>query len=176
MAVLRQVQELLKGIGLQGQLPGSLRRKLFQLSLRLPQGSFPAVFRLRPCLSHNLCRLCLGLGELLLRGLLNRLLRLDPGLMDLLRRAVQLRLILRFDLFRLRQLRVRLGVQILIIRFPLLHELLHRLEKKEVQPAGQDRKVHPVEQNLLVIDIQRNIHAVHLPYNTKIISMTTSSA
>ena len=114
------------------------------------------------------------MGHLFLHGLLDRRLGLGPGLMDLLLRPVQLGLIGGFQLLGLPELPGGLVLQAPVVGLPLLHELLHRLEKKEVQPAGQDGQIHPMQQNLLPVNIQR--HIPHLPYNTKMIRITTSSA
>ena len=89
---------------------------------------------------------------------------------------VQLRLLGADRRLRLGQLVRRLVFQLLIVGRPLVHKLLHRLVEQEVQPAGENRQVHPVQQNLLPVNIQGNIHSLHLPYNTKMMRMTTSRA
>ena len=116
----------------------------------------------------------LGLIQLLLDGLLEGLLGLGPGLMDLFIRPVQLGLILCVDPLRLGQLLGRLLIQLAVVLLPLGDKPLHRLVEQDVQPAGQDGQIHPMQQDLLPINIQR--HRSHLPYNTKIMRITTSNA
>ena len=56
--------------------------------------------------------------------------------------------------FSLGQLVRCLLLQLLVIGGPLVHKLLHRLEQEEIQPPRQNGQVHPVQQDLLQIDIQ----------------------
>ena len=132
------------------------------------------MFRLCLGVGHNLPGLLLGLSQLVLGGLLNRLLGFGPFLMDLIIGLVQFGLTLGLELFRLGQSGFGLAGQLLVMLLPLCHKFLDRLEEKEMQPSCENDQVHPMQQNLLPINIQR--HVSHLPYNTKMMRMTTRRA
>ena len=103
--------------------------------------------------SHNLPGLLLRLGQLILDGLLNGLLGPGPFLTNLLVGFLQLGLALRLDPFRLSQLGGGLLVQTAVVLLPLGHKPLHWLIQEKIQPASEDSQVHPVQQNLLEINI-----------------------
>ena len=69
-----------------------------------------------------------------------------------------------------------LGVHLLIDLFPLIHKVFDGLEQQQIQPTGENRKIEEVQQDLLPVDIQWDIHSISAPYNTKISRITTNRA
>ena len=159
---------------MEGQLLGGLGGQLPQLTLGLTQDPLTAVLGLCLGVGYDLTGLLPGLSQLVLSGLLDGLLGLCPLLTNFLVGLVQLVLALRLDPLRLRQLGGGGLIQAAVVGLALGHKLLDRLVEEKIQPAGKNGQIQPVQQNLLPVNIQG--HFFHLPYNTKIIRITTSRA
>ena len=107
---------------------------------------------------QNLLRLCPCVGQLPLHGGVRRLLgggelcrSVGVGIFQLLTDLCH-----RF--LRVRQRLCRFRVLLLIVLLPLLHKRLDGLVEQQIQPACQNHKIQQVQQNLLPINIQRDIH------------------
>ena len=107
------------------------------------------------------------LGQLLLPQLVQLLLGrlLPPG--DLLVDVRQLFLIVLHHLPGFLAVLFGLLGHLGVVVLPLFHKVLHRPVEQEVQPTRQQDEVEQVQQNLLPVDIQWDIHVPYLPAFTR---------